>query len=161
VVVNYAGSQQAAQETVATIDAAGGRAVAVQADVSKRADVERLFDESIQHFGRLDVLVNNAGIMFNKPLAEVTEQEFDRIFAVNVKGTFFACQQAARRMAAGGRIINFSSSTTAMMLPTYRAYVATKGAVEQMSRVLAKELGAKGITVNVVSPGPTDTELFG
>ena len=161
VVVNYAGSQQAAQETVAAIEAAGGHAVAVQADVGKRADVERLFDETYRHFGRLDILVNNAGIMFNKPLAEVTEEEFDRIFAVNVKGTFLACQQAARRMADGGRIINFSSSTTAMMLPTYGAYVATKGAVEQMSRVLAKELGAKGITVNVVSPGPTDTELFG
>ena len=129
--------------------------------MGKRADVERLFDETFRHFGRLDILVNNAGIMFNKPLAEVTEEEFDRIFAVNVKGTFFACQQAARRMADGGRIINFSSSTTAMMLPTYGAYVATKGAVEQMSHVLAKELGPRGITVNVVSPGPTDTELFG
>jgi 3-oxoacyl-[acyl-carrier protein] reductase len=161
VVVNYAGSQQAARETVAAIEEAGGRAVAVQADVGKRADVERLFGETFQQFGRLDILVNNAGIMFNKPLAEVTEEEFDRIFAVNVKGTFLACQQAARRMEDGGRIINFSSSTTAMMLPTYGAYVATKGAVEQMSRVLAKELGARGITVNVVSPGPTDTELFG
>ena len=144
VVVNYAGNQQAAQETVVAIEAAGGRAVAVQADVGKRADVEWLFDETFQHFGRLDILVNNAGIMFNKPLAEVTEEEFDRIFAVNVKGTFFACQQAAKRMADGGRIINFSSSTTAMMLPTYGAYVATKGAVEQLSHVLAKELGAEG-----------------
>jgi 3-oxoacyl-[acyl-carrier protein] reductase len=161
VVVNYAGNQQAAQETVAGIEAGGGRAVAVQADVGKVADVERLFDETFQHFGRLDILVNNAGIMFNKPLVEVTEEEFDRIFAVNVKGTFFACQQAARRMADGGRIINFSSSTTALMLPTYGAYVATKGAVEQLSHVLAKELGARGITANVVSPGPTDTELFG
>jgi 3-oxoacyl-[acyl-carrier protein] reductase len=80
---------------------------------------------------------------------------------VTVKGTFLACQQAARRMEDGGRIINISPSTTAMMLPTYGAYVATKGAVEQMSRVLAKELGARGITVNVISPGPTDTELFG
>jgi 3-oxoacyl-[acyl-carrier protein] reductase len=161
VVVNYAGSQQAAQESVAAIEAAGGRAVAVQADVGNCADVERLFDETYRHFGRLDILVNNAGIMFNKPLAEVAEQEFDRIFADNVKGTFLACQHAARSMEDGGRIVNFSSSTTAMMLPTYGAYVATKGAVEQMSHVLAKELGPRGITVNVVSPGPTDTELFG
>ncbi len=161
VVVNYSGSQEAAHETVAAIEQGGGRAIAVQADVGKVADVERLFDETFQQFGRLDILVNNAGIMFNKLLAEVAEEEFDRIFAVNVKGTFFACQQAAKRMADGGRIINFSSSTTAMMLATYGAYVATKGAVEQMSHVLAKELGPRGITVNVVSPGPTDTELFG
>ena len=161
VVVNYSGSQEAAHETVAAIEKGGGRAIAVQADVGKVADLERLFDETFQHFGRLDILVNNAGIMFNKLLAEVTEEEFDRIFAVNVKGTFFACKQAAKRMADGGRIISFSSSTTAMMLPTYGPYVATKGAVEQMSHVLAKELGPRGITVNVISPGPTDTELFG
>ena len=112
--------------------------------MSQVAEVERLFDATIRQFGRLDILVNNAGIMFNKPLADVTEEEFDRIFAVNVKGTFFACQQAARRMADGGRIVNFSSSTTALMLPTYAAYVATKGAVEQLSHVLAKELGSEG-----------------
>ena len=160
VVVNYSGSQDAAHETVAAVEKAGGRALAVQADVAKLADVKRLWDESLQKFGRLDILVNNAGVMFNKLLADVTEEEFDRIFAVNVKGTFFACQQAAKRLADGGRIINFSSSTTALMLPTYGAYVATKGAVEQMSHVLAKELGSRGITVNVISPGPTDTELF-
>jgi 3-oxoacyl-[acyl-carrier protein] reductase len=161
VVVNYSGNRQAASETVATIETASGRAVAVQGDVGKVGDIERLFDAAFEHFGKLDILVNNAGVMFNKPVADVTEEEYDRIFAVNVKGTFFACQQAAKRMADGGRIINFSSSTTAMMLSTYGAYVATKGAVEQMSHVLAKELGPRGITVNVISPGPTDTELFG
>jgi len=161
VVVNYSGNLEAAREAVAAVEAAGGRAVPVQADVARVAEVERLFDETIRHLGRLDILVNNAGVMFNKPLAEVTEEEFDRIFAVNVKGTFFTCQQAARRMAEGGRMINLSSSTTALMLPTYAAYVATKGAVEQLSHVLAKELGPRGITVNVVSPGPTDPELFG
>jgi 3-oxoacyl-[acyl-carrier protein] reductase len=161
VIVNYSGNAEAAREAVAAVQAAGGRAVAVQADLGKMADVERLFDEAIAHFEKLDILVNNAGVMFNKALADVTEDEFDRIFAVNVKGAFFACQQAARRMADGGRIVNFSTSTTALMLPTYSAYVATKGAVEQFSHVLAKELGPKGITVNVVSPGPTDTDLFG
>jgi 3-oxoacyl-[acyl-carrier protein] reductase len=161
VVVNYAGSAQQAQETVALIEKSGVHAVALQADVSTVGDVRRLFDACIEKFGRLDILVNNAGVMFTKPVVEVGEEEFDRIFAVNVKGAFFCCQEAAKRMAEGGRIINLSSSTTALMLPGYAAYVATKGAVEQFSHVLAKELGPKNITVNVVSPGPTDTELFG
>ncbi len=104
-------------------------------------------------------MVNNAGIIIYKPIIEVTEADFDQIMGINLKGTYFACQQAALHLAPGGRIINFSSSTTAMMLPTYSAYMATKGGVEQITRGLAKELGAKGITVNVVSPR-TDTELF-
>jgi 3-oxoacyl-[acyl-carrier protein] reductase len=161
VVVNYAGSATQAQETVGVVEQRGGKAVPVLADVSKVGDVRRLFDACFEKFGRLDVLVNNAGVMFTKPVTEVGEEEFDRLFAVNVKGAFFCCQEAARRMADGGRIINLSSSTTALMLPGYAAYVATKGAVEQFSHVLAKELGPKGITVNVVSPGPVDTELFG
>jgi 3-oxoacyl-[acyl-carrier protein] reductase len=161
VVVNYAGSAEAAGQVVAEIVATGGHALAVQADVGKLADIDRLLDTAIAHFGKLDILINNAGVFFTKPLADVSEQEFDNIFAVNVKGTYFACQQAVRRMADGGRIINISSSTTVMMLPRYSAYVATKGAVEQLSHVLAKEVGARGITVNVVSPGPTDTDLFG
>jgi 3-oxoacyl-[acyl-carrier protein] reductase len=160
VVVNYAGSQQQAQEVVAEIEKAGGHALAVRADVGKVADVVRLFDATFQRFGRLDILVNNAGIILYKPLVDVTEEEYDHIFAVNVKGTFFTCQQAAKRMADGGRIINFSSSTTAMMLPRYGAYVATKGAVEQLTHILARELGPRQITVNAVSPGPTDTDLF-
>jgi 3-oxoacyl-[acyl-carrier protein] reductase len=163
VVVNFSGNAEAAAETVASVQSAGGKAFAVRADISKVSEVEKLFDDSIARFGRIDILVNNAGAMFNKLLADVTEEEFDRSFAVNVKGSFFACQQAARRMPDGGRIINLSSSTTgrSITLPTYSTYVATKGAVEQFSYVLAKELGPKGITVNVVSPGPTDTELFG
>ena len=128
--------------------------------MSKVGDVKRLFDTCFDKYGRLDILVNNAGVMFTKPVAEVGEEEFDHIFAVNVKGALFCCQEAAKRMAEGGRIINLSSSTTTLILPGYVAYVATKGAVEQFSHVLAKELGPKGITVNVVSPGPTDTELF-
>jgi 3-oxoacyl-[acyl-carrier protein] reductase len=146
-VVNYSGSVQQAQETVGLIEQGGSRAVAVQADVSRVADVKRLFDACFEKFGRLDILVNNAGVMFTKPVVEVGEEEFDRLFAINVKGAFFCCQAAARRMAEGGRIINLSSSTTALMLPGYAAYVATKGAVEQFSHVLAKELGSKKITV--------------
>lgn len=160
VVVNYAGRADKAQEVVTEIEKLGVKAIAVQADISKLADIEQLFEQTITYFGKVDILVNNAGTIIYKPIAEITEADFDKIYAINVKGTFFACQQAAQHMSAGGRIINFSSSTTGMMLPTYSAYVATKGAVEQISRVLAKELGAKGIAVNVVSPGPTDTELF-
>src|SRR5207244_10610346 len=101
---------------------------------------ERPFDACLEKFGRLDILVNNAGVMFTRPVAEVGEDEFDRLFAVNVKGAFFCCQEAAKRMAEGGRIINLSSSTTALMLPGYAAYVAPKGAVEQSSPVRAKAL---------------------
>ncbi len=161
VVVNYAGSESQAREVVADIEKAGGRALAVRADVSRTAEVERLFDSTLEHFGRLDILVNNAGVILYKLLAETTEEEFDRLFAINVKGTFFACQQAAKVMADGGRIINLSTSITALLLPTYAAYAASKGAVEQITRILAKELGSRRITVNAVSPGPTDTELFG
>lgn len=160
VVVNYAGNTAKAEEVVAEITQQGGQAIAIQADISQVAEIERLFDQAIAKFGKVDILVNNAGSIVYKPITEITEADFDKIFAVNVKGTFFACQQAAQKLTEGGRIINFSSSTTALMLPTYSAYVATKGAVEQITRVLAKELGTKQITVNAVSPGPTDTELF-
>lgn len=160
VVVNYARGAEQAKEVVSAIEAAGGKALAVQADVSKTAEIRDLFDRTQETYSQIDILVNNAGVILYKPVAEVTEAEFDNLFAINVKGTFFACQEAAKRMAEGGRIVNFSSSTTAMMLPTYGVYVATKGAVEQLTRSLAKELGDRQITVNVISPGPTDTELF-
>jgi 3-oxoacyl-[acyl-carrier protein] reductase len=160
VVVNYSSNSGEAQKTVESIKSAGGNAFAIQADVGRVPEITRLFDESIKRFGKLDILVNNAGIIFVKPVSETTEEDFDRIFAVNVKGTFFACREAAKRLADNGRIINLSSSTTARLLPAYGAYVATKGAVEQLTRTLSKELGARGITVNAVSPGPTETDLF-
>lgn len=160
VVINYSHSADKAEAAVNEIEQNGGKAVAIGADVSKVADLERLFEQTVDKLGKVDILVNCAGVVVYKPIVEVTEDDFDKIMAVNVKGTYFSCQQAAKRMADGGRIINISSTTTALMLPTYSAYVASKGAVEQISRVLCKEVGDRGITVNIVSPGPTDTPLF-
>ncbi|WP_028592647.1 SDR family oxidoreductase [Paenibacillus massiliensis] len=160
VVVNYARSAEHATQVVKEIIDANGVAAAVQADVSKLKDVERLFTDTIALFGKIDILINNAGVILYKLLTDVTEEEFDRLFAINVKGTYFACQQAMTHMEEGGRIINFSTSVVGAMLPTYSAYAATKGAVEQITRQLAKEFGQKNITINAVAPGPVNTELF-
>lgn len=160
VAVNYLSSEDEVLELLGIVQKAGGRARAFKADIGRVSEVEDLFDQVISHFDGLDILVNNAGIMINNSIDEVTEEEFDRVFDINVKGLFFCCQQAARKMNRGGRIINMGTSVTRVMLPLYGTYAASKGAVEQLTRVLAKELGPKNITVNTVSPGPTDTELF-
>ena len=160
VVVNYAGRRDAAEQVVQSIEAGGGRALAVQGDVSKPQDVRALFDAAVERFGRVHILVNNAGIILYKRLDQTSDEEFDRLFAVNLKGVFNALREASRRLEDGGRIINSSSSTTRLMLPTYASYCATKAAVAQLTRIFAKEVGQRGITVNVVSPGPTNTELF-
>jgi 3-oxoacyl-[acyl-carrier protein] reductase len=160
VVVNYASSATEAEAVVADIKKVGGEAIAVRGDVSKKQDCIALFDATEKAYGNADILINNAGLILYKLLAAVTEEEYDRLFAVNVKGTFLTCQLAATRLNHKGVIVNFSSSTTALALPTYAAYVSTKGAVEQMSHVFAKEMGSKGIRVNVVSPGPVMTDLF-
>lgn len=160
VVINYASSPDKAAQTAAAIREQGGEAVAVQADISQVAEVEKLFDSTLKQYGQVDILVNNAGIMITKLLPQITEEDFDRIFAINVKGTFFACQQAARHMNSHGRIINFSTSVNGTMFPAYSIYAGTKGAVEQLTRQLAKEFGPKGITINAVAPGPVNTELF-
>lgn len=160
VVVNYASSATEADAVVAEIKKAGGEAISVKGDVSKKQDCVGIFDAAEKVFGRADILINNAGLILYKFLAAVTEEEYDRLFAVNVKGTFLTCQLAATRLNDKGVIINFSSSTTALALPTYATYCATKGAVEQLSHIFAKEMGSKGIRVNVVSPGPVMTALF-
>ena len=160
VVVNYSGSQQAAEDVVSSIRQAGGQAIALQADVSRPDDVKRLFDETIAQYGRIDVLVNNAGIMITKPIKDTTDEDFTRQFDTNVRGVFNTLREAATRLADKGSIINFSSSVDRLMLPTYGTYVATKAAVEQLTRVFAKEIGERGIRVNSISPGPTNTELF-
>jgi 3-oxoacyl-[acyl-carrier protein] reductase len=121
---------------------------------------EKLFQETLKTYGRIDILVNNAGIMITKPIVSITEEDFDKQFAINVKGTFFACQQAAKYMEQNGRIINLSTSVVGQMFPAYSVYAGTKGAVEQFTRQLAKELGPKEITINAIAPGPINTELF-
>ncbi|MEK4347792.1 SDR family oxidoreductase [Paenibacillus sp. FSL P4-0184] len=160
VVVNYARSPSKAEEVVNEIKQKGGEAIAIRADISQVAELEQLFQATLEAYGQIDILVNNAGIMITKPIASMTEEDFDKQFAINVRGTFFACQQAAKHMSENGRIINFSTSVTGQMFPTYSVYAGTKGAVEQFTRQLAKEFGRKGITINAVSPGPVNTELF-
>lgn len=159
VVVNFASSKTAAEQVVAGIVKAGGKAVAFQADVCKVADVKALFTFAKDTYGKIDVLVNNAGIMRNKPIKDFEDDEFTAHFEINVRGVFNALREAATQLADQGKVINISSSTTRMRLPAYGIYSATKAAVEQMSKVFSKEVG-RGISVNVVSPGPTRTELF-
>jgi 3-oxoacyl-[acyl-carrier protein] reductase len=162
VVVNYASNAAEATAVMTAIQEAGGAAIAVQADVADPAAVRGLFEAAEGAFGRVDVLVNNAGIMPSDlpPLAQTEEAVFDRIFAVNVKGTFNTLREAATRLQPGGRIVNFSSSVIGLALPGYAVYGASKAAVEVMSNIFAKELRGKGITVNAVAPGPTATDLF-
>jgi 3-oxoacyl-[acyl-carrier protein] reductase len=159
VVVNYATSREGAERVVTDILAHNGKAVAVQADVSKKGDVERLFAEAKKAFGRLDVLVNNAGIYEFLPLVEVTEEHFHRQFDLNVLGLLLASQAAVRHFdAAGGSIINVSSVVSTLTPPHAAVYAATKAAVDAVTRSLAKELGPRKIRVNSVNPGMVETE---
>jgi 3-oxoacyl-[acyl-carrier protein] reductase len=159
VVVHYAGNA-AAEAVVHRIEAAGGRAASARADVSDAAAVARMFDAAEAAFGGIDVLVNTAGTMDLATVADSGDALFDRTVATNLKGTFNALREAARRLRDGGRIVNFSSSVTALLQPTYGVYAATKAAVEAMTAVLAKELRGRTITVNAIAPGPVATKLF-
>lgn len=160
VIVNYSGKAEEADALTKKIAAAGGRALAVQADVADPAAVKNLFDRAEAEFGGVDVLVNNAGIMPLAKFADSDDALFERTIAVNLKGTFNGLREAARRLRAGGRIVNFSSSVVGLYQPSYGVYAATKGAVEAMTHVLANELRGRNITVNAIAPGPTATDLF-
>jgi len=160
VAVNYASSPAEAGALVAELVQAGGKAVAVQADVSRSDQVRRMFDEVESKLGKIDALVNNAGVLKTMPLAQTTDAAFEQAFAINVAGVFNTLREAAARLNDGGRIINLSSTTLALNMPGYAVYNGTKAAVEAFSRVLVKELRGRRITVNCVAPGPVATELF-
>jgi 3-oxoacyl-[acyl-carrier protein] reductase len=159
-VVNYASSATEAEAVVAIVTAAGGRATAIGGDISQASAMRTLFDRAEAEFGPVDVLVNNAGVLKLSPLAEVSDEDYQRQIAVNLTGTFNGLREGARRVRDGGRIINLSTSVIGHYFPAYGVYAATKAAVEAMTHVLAKELGARRVTVNAVAPGPVATELF-
>lgn len=160
VVVNYAGNAAEAEKVVAAITATGGQAIAVQADVADEVAVAALFDTAERAFGGVDVVVNSAGIMILGPVGEFSLEDLDRMHRTNIRGTFVVNQQAARRVRSGGAIINVSTSAERQALPGYAAYAASKGAVEAIGMILARELRGRDVTVNTVAPGPTATDLF-
>lgn len=160
VIVNYAGNAAPAEQVAREIEAAGGKAVVAQADVSDPAAVRRLFDSAETAFGGVDVVINNAGIMKLANIADTDDALFDQTIAVNLKGVFNVLREAARRLRDGGRIISLSSSVVGLLPTGYGVYAASKAAVETMSAILSKELRGRNITVNAIAPGPTATRLF-
>ena len=160
VVVNYANSASEADALVADLIAKGGQAIAVKANVADASEVRALFDTTEQQLGKIDVLVNNAGVMNTMPIADTSDEVFEQTFAINTRGTFNTLREASTRMNDGGRVINFSTTALALKIPGYAVYNATKAAVEAFTHVFAKELRGRNITVNAVAPGPVATELF-
>jgi 3-oxoacyl-[acyl-carrier protein] reductase len=162
VVVNYAHRASDAEEVVQAIEAAGGRAIALQGDVANASDCARLFDATEAEYGGVDIVINNAGVIQpgTTMLADTDDALYERIFAINTRGTFNMLRLAATRMRANGRIVNFSSSVIGLALPGYAIYAGSKAAVETFTNIFAKELRGKGISVTAVAPGPTATDLF-
>jgi 3-oxoacyl-[acyl-carrier protein] reductase len=160
VVVNYLSNASEAEQVVIEIQSIGGNAIAVKADVANQADVERLFEETMKKFGSVDVVVHNSGIMPLSPIGKSDVELFDKVISTNLRGTFLVLAQAAQHLAAGGRIIAFSSSVLAKSFPSYGPYIASKAGVEGLVHVLANELRGRNITVNAIAPGPVATELF-
>jgi 3-oxoacyl-[acyl-carrier protein] reductase len=160
VVVNYARGHAEAEQLVRTIETGGGNAIAVQADIADPNGIAALFDAGAKAFGGVDILVNNAGIMKTSPIAQTDDASFDMQIAINLGGVFRGMREGAKRLRDGGRIINFSSSVVGLYQPGYGVYAATKAGVEAMTHILAKELGARHVTVNAVAPGPIETALF-
>jgi 3-oxoacyl-[acyl-carrier protein] reductase len=160
VVTHFSGNAAAASDLAAKITADGGAATVAGADVADEAQMERVFQHATDTFGGVDVVVNAAGTMPLAPIAQMDLDTFDRIQRINVRGTFISSQLAARQLRDGGAIINFSTSITRLQAPTYGAYAASKGAVEAMTLILARELRGRDITVNTIAPGPTATPLF-
>jgi 3-oxoacyl-[acyl-carrier protein] reductase len=160
IVINYARSEQLAQEVVKAISAKGGKAIAIQADVSKPAEVRRVFNEAEKAMGGLDIVVANAGVHIVKPLIENTEADYDYIFDINTRGVFFTLQEAGRRVRDGGRIVVVSTGGTKMHFANMSLYLGSKGAIEQFARSLSRELGPRNVTVNVLSPGFTETDML-
>lgn len=160
VTVNYVGNEDLAASVVRDIEAAGGQAISHRADVSDAGEVRGLFDANDKAFGGVDVVVSNAGIMRLAPFARMSDEDFDRMIDVNMKGSFYTLREAARRVRNGGRIITLSSSITQLRTPTYGPYAASKAAQDMYASVLAKELGERQISVNAVAPGLVNTTLF-
>jgi 3-oxoacyl-[acyl-carrier protein] reductase len=158
VVVNYASSKEGGEAVVAEIEKSGGKAIAVGADVSKAAEAQSIIDAAVENYGRLDILVNNSGVYEFAPLEEITAEHFHKIFDVNVLGLLYTTQAAVRHLGEGSSIINIGSGVTRLTPPNSAVYSGTKGAVDAITGVLAKELGARKIRVNTVNPGPVETE---
>jgi NAD(P)-dependent dehydrogenase (short-subunit alcohol dehydrogenase family) len=162
IVVHYnnPNKKSEADDTAAKVRESGAKAIVEQADLTKTAEIKRLFDRTMKEFNQLDILINTAGMVIKKPLVDITEEEYDRLFAINAKAAFFCMQEAARRMADNGRIINLETSLVGATTPYYSAYAGSKAPLEDFTRALAKEIGNRGITVNNIAPGPLNTSFF-